>query len=411
MLHLPLKRNDPSMKRGYLLIAISFILLPLRAQEDPFLAGRASMIRGEYSQAAIYLEKALAGEPGDADLMIHLGVCYFRQQEFPRAWELFFGAEKRKKGMGTFYLAKTEVRLNHPELALKYLEEHLSSHYKLPEDEILLDPDLGRLENSPGWQELWNKKQWYSAEDKEFQEARFMKDHGRELEAINVLNKLEKKGYRKGDVLTEKAEIFLSLGNKKAAVSAFSDAANADYRNSRAQLALATSLVEEDEAEEARNLLDRLIRREPDLFDAYLLRARASSNLGQLAPALRDMDTYLEYFPEDHGAYYSRGLILHEHGQYLDAIRSFNRALEMDPGMASYFFARGKTYAATGTIRSAERDMSMALDLDPLNGDIWFHKARISERMGNLDDACFAYRKAYRYGVHQAGEMKERICK
>ena len=67
--------------------------------------------------------------------------------------------------MGSFYLAKTEVKLNHPEQALKYLRNHLSSRYKMPEDEIMLDEDLSQLEGTPGWQQLWNEKKWYSQED------------------------------------------------------------------------------------------------------------------------------------------------------------------------------------------------------------------------------------------------------
>ena len=73
--------------------------------------------------------------------------------------------------MGSFYLAKTEVKLNHPEQALKYLRIHLSSRYKKNEEEILLDEDLSALEGTSGWQQLWNEKKWFSNEDKEFQEA------------------------------------------------------------------------------------------------------------------------------------------------------------------------------------------------------------------------------------------------
>ncbi len=76
---------------------------------------------------------------------MNLGLCHFNMNNFPAAREAFYEAEKRREGMGSLYLAKTEVKLNHPELALKYLRIHLSSRYKIPEKEILLDPDLSQL--------------------------------------------------------------------------------------------------------------------------------------------------------------------------------------------------------------------------------------------------------------------------
>jgi tetratricopeptide (TPR) repeat protein len=100
-----------------------------------------------------------------------------------------------------------------------------------------------------------------------------------------------------------------------------------------------------------------------------------------------------------------------EHRKYLDAIQSFNRALEMENGEAEYYFARGRTYTATGTTRYAERDMSMALDLDPYNGKIWFERGKLAEKMGDRAGACQYFRKAYQYGIFEAGEWIEQSCK
>jgi tetratricopeptide (TPR) repeat protein len=343
--------------------------------------------------------------------MYQLGICYFLGNRFPEARETFYDVEKRKAGMGSFYLAKTEMKLHHQELAIKYLKDHLSSRYKVPEKQILLDPDLSLLEGTEQWQELWNEKEWYSQSDKDFQEALFMKDHGKELEAINLLIKLEKQGYEKSRVLAEKAGIYTMLENKKAALSAYRSSLKADVRNLDALFRMSEMLLEEGDTEEALEGLNRLIRQEPDRFEAYLLRARARSETGDLSGALEDLDTYITYFPDHPEAYYQKGKIQHVHGRYLDAIKSYNHALELDRGNADYFFARGMTYKATGTLRPAEKDMSMALDLDPLNGSIWFEKAKISQELGDSEDACFCYRKAFQYGVYEAGEIVEKLCK
>ncbi len=380
-------------------------------QMDPYLSGRASMMKGDYQSAVIQMNLALEEHPGETDILYQLGICHFTLNNFPAARETFYEVEKRRQGMGSLYLARCEVKLNHPELAMKYLKEHLSSDYKIAEKEILLDQILSSLESQPGWQQLWNEKEWYSQGDKEFQEAQFLKENGSALEAINMLNKLEKQGYEKSKVQTEKAEVYALLGNPKAARSALRSATKSDTRNLDALYLLASYQLDEGKSEEALLGLNRVIRQEPDRFGAYMLRAKAKSGQGDLPGAEKDLDLYLTYFPNDHQAHYQKGIIQYDHGKYLAAIQSFNRALDMDTGKAEYYFARGRTYASTGTTRYAEKDLSMALDLDPYKGEIWFEKGKLSQQLGDQEEACFCFSKAFQYGIFEAGEILDKQCK
>lgn len=391
--------------------ALLLVSVTLFGQGDPYLAGRASMVQGNFEKAVHHLETALEIKPGETEILYHLGLSYFAMQDFPAARDAFYETEKRRKGLASFYLAKTEVKLNHPEQALKYLRIHLSSRYKLAEDVILLDEDLTTLEGSPGWQTLWNERNWFSSGDKEFQEALFLKGKGDYLEAINRLNKLEKQGYKRSYVQAEQAVIYEELGNTKAARSALRSAVKSDVRNLDAVQQLAKYQVDEGSSEEAVTGLSRVIRQDPARFNAYIQRAEARSLAGNLAGALEDMELYLTFFPSDAEAIYRKGMIQYENGKYLDAIQSFNRALDLDKSKATYYFARGKTYSSTGTIRYADKDMSMALDLDPLNGEIWYEKGKLSEELGDRQEACHCYRKAYQYGIFEAGRFLDLNCK
>lgn len=388
------------------------LIIPLMAygQSDPYLSGRASMIDGSPDMAADFLEEALLESPGKAELFYHLGLARFELQDYPAARDAFYECEKRRKGMGSFYLAKIEAKLNHEQQALKYLRIHLSSRYKISESEILLDEDLSTLEGLPGWQQLWNEKKWYSGPDMEYQQAIYLKKQGDLLGAINVLNKLEKQGYKRSMVQTEKAILYQDLGNLKAASSSLKSAVKSDARNLDAQQQLAGILAAEGDAEEAVAGLDRVIRQDPARFGAYIQRAEALSLTGDLTGAIKDMDLYLAYFPKNDSAIYLKGMIQFAHGKYLDAIQSFNESLALNSGKSEYFYGRGRTYAATGTTRYAERDMSMALDLDPLNGEIWFEKGKLAEQLGDITDACHCYQKAYQYGIFEAGELSSK-CK
>lgn len=396
-------------KRG-LLASLLLISVLGFGQTDHYLKGRACMRVEMYDSAVVYLKRALEQQPGETEILYFLGLSYFRTHNYPAARDAFYETEKRRQGMGSFYLAKCEVKLNHPEQALKYLRIHLASRYKVAEDMILLDEDLSRLEGTPAWQQLWNEKNWYSSGDKEFQEALFLKERGDLLEAINLLNDLEKQGYNRSGVQTEKAAIYLQLGNRKAARSELSSAVKSDVRNLDAAQQLARIESEEGSADDALVELNRVIRQDPARFDAYLQRAEARSLTGDLPGAMEDLERYLTYFPSDDEAVYRKGKILYDNGRYLDAIQSFNRALELDKGKADYFFARGMTYASTGTLRYADKDLSMALDLDPLNGEIWYEKAVLMEKLGDRRGACQCYQKAFQYGIFKAGEFLDNFC-
>ena len=394
-------------------LLVILLILPKSGfgQTDHYLAGRAYMEEGLYDSARFHLETALQQNPGTTEFYYQLGICQFALNNYPAARDAFYEAEKRSKGLGSYYLAKSEIKLNHPQQALKYLRIHLQSRYKKSESEILLDEDISTLQGSQGWQQLWNEKRWYSSRDDEFQNAMYLKSQGNYLEAINQLNQLEKEGYKKSVVLSEKADIYQELGNLKASRSALKEAVERDVRNLDALQKLAILQTANGDPEDAVEGLDRVIRQDPARFDAYMLRAEARSQTGDLEGAMSDMKLYLTYFPENDSALYRQGLIQFEHGKYLGAIQSFNRSLALNSGEAAYFFARGRTYAATGTIRYADKDMSMALDLDPANGEIWFEKGKLDDQLGQVSDACFCYRMAFQYGIYEAGELIDKRCR
>jgi len=398
------------MRTSGLLATLMFVTVLGFGQVDPYLAGRACMDQNLYASAVSHLEEALELKPGETEILYNLGISHFELQDFPEARDAFYETEKRRTGMGSFYLAKTEVRLNHPEQALKYLRIHLLSRYKVAEHVIILDEELSSLQGSPGWQQLWNEKKWFSDGDKTFQEAMFLKDNSNHLEAINLLNNLEKQGYKRSYIQTEKAFIYSELGNPKAARSELRSAVKSDVRNLDAVQQLAHYQLNDGAYEDAVAGLSRVIRQDPARFDAYIQRAEARSLDGDLTGAMEDMELYLTYFPSDDEAIYRKGMIQFDNRKYLDAIQSFNRALELNKGKPEYYFARGMTYASTGTTRYADKDLSMALDLDPLNGKIWFEKGGLSEKLGDRTGACHCYHKAFQYGIYEAGEFLDQHC-
>lgn len=400
------------MMRKSALIITLFMFNLASGQQDPdaLLRARALMEVNNYDSAIHYLAEAAAEDPGNIEVIFNRGLCYFEEKQFDKAREDFIFVNRKRNGKASLMLAKTEARLNRPELAVKYLREHLGSYNKVPEKEILLDEDLALIESSEAWISLWREREWYSPYDQELQEVSYLRENGQELEAINKLRELDKKGYKRTIVNQQLAELYHASGNTKAALDAVNQSISADSRNTDALRLRIDLLVERGEFEDASRDCSRLLRMVPDAFDYYLVAGNIHSQLDEYDAAVRSVNTYLAFYPRSHVALNELGEIHFAAGKYLDALSAFNKALELDKGRAAYYYNRGRTYAATRTYRYAEKDFSMALDLDPLDAETWFAKGLTDLELGNMDTACFDFRKALFYGKYEAREYLDRHC-
>jgi len=377
---------------------------------DPYLEARALMQKEQFDAAVALLHQAVEKQPGNLDYIFQRGVCFFNLKQYDQALSDFLHVNKRTTGKGALMLAKTEARLHHPELAMKYLREHLGSYYKLPEKEILLDKDLDLLSETPGWNALWKEREWYSEDDRKLQEAEYLKKNGDYLEAINLLRELDGKGFKRSAVNQNLAEIYTILNNPKAAEDALDKALSVSPGNPEAlKMRIDLSIASENYGQAVKDC-NILLRQAPETFDYYLVSGRLYSKLDNYERALEQVSLYLDLFPDSAPAMNVLGTIHYQEGKYLDALRTFNQLIEMEKGEPEYFFNRGKTYAAAHTYTYAARDFSMALDLDPKNPDTWFEKGLAELELDDLKSACFSFRKAFQYGKYEASEYLNKYC-
>ncbi len=399
------------MRILFLITALVFALPSMgQVEPDNYQLARSFMVKEQYHNAISILESHCKVQPNDINARYNLGLCFYATRQYNEALEEFLKVNRSRRAMASYMLAKTETALNHPEIAVRYLREHLSSPYKLPEKEILLDEDLDRLQESKAWKELWREKEWYNQYDKMLQEALYLKSNGDIPEAVNLFNELIKKGVNRSEAYQHLAEIYLESGNGKAAADAIDKAISADSRNIEAlKIRIGMAIDEEDYAAAAYDCRTLLIR-VPDEFDYYLVSAEMENKAGNPKRAMEDADLYISVFPDSARGYNTRGLINYQNGKYLNALASFNKALEMDKGKAAYYFNRGRTYAATKTYKYADRDFSMALDLSPSDPEIWFDKGLTDLALGMKEKACFDFRKALQYGKFEATDYIRSNC-
>ncbi len=399
----------------HIIIAISaiFFFQQSLAQRMPsnYLKARSHMLTENYDSSLYYFNKAVKENRDDYDAIFYRGISYYKLNLFPSANKDFRQVNNRYNGKASLMLAKTELRLNHPEVAINFLREHLSSYYKIAEKDILLDPELSALEGTSAWNNLWREKEWYNHLDNQLQEVRYLMSSGDDLEALNILSNLEKRGSKATLVHQYKSEIYLRNGNEKAALDELSKSVKTDYRNLDARKLRASLYIGREDFTNALNDYKIILRQDPSLFEYYILSAKLMSELNDYKGALNEIGIYQMLFPSNDNAYFEEGNIHFAHGKYLNALTCYNKALALNEGIAEYYYARGISYAATGTHLYAVKDFSMSLDLDPLSADTWFAKGLTDMALGDNSAACFDFRKAAQYGIFEARSYVGKLCK
>ncbi|MDX2413803.1 MAG: tetratricopeptide repeat protein [Bacteroidales bacterium] len=401
------------MKRFILIILAIGIFQQSYCQKKSFdyLKARSHMEMENYDSALYYFNRLINKVPKNFTAIYERGMVHYYLNMFPSADKDFRLVNQRYKERASLMLAKTELRLNHPEIAIKYLREHLESSYRIPEKDLLLDPELSSLEGTSLWNELWREKEWYLPVEVEIQEARYMMNSGNHLEALNILQKLEKQGLKRSQIYQCKAEIYLLTGNVKAAESELTKSVKANYRNLEAVKMRASLYYESGDYEDALADCENILRQDPASFDLLILSAKTKSKLEDHEGALKNITLYRAMFPNDDKGFYEEGNIYFAQGKYLKAIPCFNHALDLNKGEATYYYARGLSYAASNTHKYAVKDFSMSLDLDPLSAEAWYAKGLTEIELGDMEAACFAFRRATQYGIVKARAQVEKLCK
>lgn len=95
-----------------------------------------------------------------------------------------------------------------------------------------------------------------------------------------------------------------------------------------------------DRYEEARGVLDALLREYPGYYEAYSLRGSVREILKDNEGALTDYSIYLEQFPEHVSVLISRAILRYKIGFYEQAKEDFLRLLTMNPSETNTVFYR-----------------------------------------------------------------------
>jgi tetratricopeptide (TPR) repeat protein len=376
--------------------------------QDPYLMGIARLKEGSYEQARRHFEQVLAEDGQNAGGLLKMAEVFYQTADYPNAIACLERLEASKKGMGLYGLARAHAQLGNQTLAVDYLEKHLNSEFKLPSSEILLEEAFLSLETSREWRSLW-KNEWYTPEERMFQEISYLTRSGDHLDALDMINRALEGEADRAALLAARGDVFYAMGNYQNAIQAYAQAISLTRMNARPFHGRARAFMALGKFSDAVPDLKRTVQLQPERLEILLELSEASRAAGDFVQALKAIEEYAQYFPDSAETHFSQGQVLFESGSYLKALASFNRCLELEAHDPRFYTARGLTYLATSTFRYAINDFGMALDLDPKNHEVWFQKGMARWHANDREGAIADWERAARYGSGTAAKKLEEI--
>ena len=115
---------------------------------------------------------------------------------------------------------------------------------------------------------------------------------------------------------------------------------------------------------EAAELATKAIEQKADYLQAYVLRARARRQLGQVQEAIEDLTKAIELRPTA-ALYIGRGDCRSALDRHPEAIAEFDRAIEMEPKSMTGYHYRGRERFKAGEVEKSIADFDRAIELNP----------------------------------------------
>src|SRR5262245_24696320 len=144
---------------------------------------------------------------------------------------------------------------------------------------------------------------------------------------------------------------------------------------------------------EALGHFTKAIERNSQHKEAYLLRGRTKSSLGDKQGAIDDYTRFIELEPQAAGAYIERGDAKYALGNKQGTIADYGRAIELDPKFAWAYNIRGNIKSDLGDKQGAIDDYTRFIELDPQAAGTYHNRGIAKAALGNKQGSIADYDK------------------
>jgi tetratricopeptide (TPR) repeat protein len=379
-----------------------------QTKSDFLMKGRALVERGKSDEAIGLLSAALENYP-EMDVYLKRAEAFVARGDYSQAINDYSSANSISPGSGEYGLARIYALKGDAATAVYHLELCLGSDYRRSEKEIMLDPSFSLVENRPEWRQLW-RKDIYSNLEKGIAEIEYNLSTGNISDAKAVFAGLSG-SYPGNDDLAYSGAL-ISFNEKKyaEALKTLDGLLAVVPGNEKYLRLLAFTQEASGNPAGASSTYTRLISAGTDEPELLLLRAESYRKTGETDRALGDVEKFLDLYPGDKKALSRAGKLSAASGDNLKALAYFSENLRLHPNDAECYVDRANSYFVSKSWDFAMKDYSMALDLQPENPDAWLNMGIVRLSMGNKDDACFYFRKAFGQGNKKAAEYLSKYC-
>ena len=395
------------------ILALAYIiaLTGLAAAQQPadyLMRARALSDNGKPDQAVKVLTEAIAAS-NDSRFYIERAEAKLSRRAYSDAISDLNEANRIAPSSGESGLARLYAFKGDAATSLYHLELSMNSSYKRSEKDIMLDPAFSIIQNRPEWRQFW-KKEWYSDTEKSLSEIEYYTTTGKIDEAKAVLSELKTNYKNNDDVVYAGALIDVSSGNYNEAAGSLSGLLSASPSNEKYLRMLAKAQTQAGNPAGASTTYTQLFDNGVADAGMLLLRAECYRKTGESDKALKDINKYLEMYPENKTALSLAGKVEAVSGDNLKALDYYSRNLKLHPNDPECYIERANSYLVSKSWDWAINDYSMSLDLNPSNSDAWLNKGIALLSSGRVEDACHDFRKALTLGNKRASEYVSNNC-
>jgi tetratricopeptide (TPR) repeat protein len=190
-----------------------------------------------------------------------------------------------------------------------------------------------------------------------------------------------------GEVYLDRADFYLMRRDFKAALADLQKADKLMPGSALVQLGYAKAYLLQGNNSSALEAARKANSRDLTMLPSYYYLGRAYVLNQDYADAVRPLEIYLIYRPEDGAAYAMLGQALTEIGDYASAIEALNQALRFDTSQVQCYVYRGEAYLRTDNLAGAEVNFKRAIDYLPDSFEASIGLAEIYYRKGQYGNS------------------------
>ncbi|MDD4148753.1 MAG: tetratricopeptide repeat protein [Bacteroidales bacterium] len=389
------------------IIIILFLSLGTQAQNPD---------RDSYFQALNFIETQktdsailiLNSKPDCYQCQNLLSQIYYDKGDFLKSIRILKSVENLYPSETNFDLAKIFAKMGFAEESVAYLEKHFD--YKNPKfySEIISYNEFETINTSSEWRDFWSIER-YSKNALKLEEAIYLSSQKKSNEALQILQELKYSAAR--EIINYRlALIYYELENYSESLKYIQTAIEQkpkyiDALNLKLKIELAT-----EKTDAALFTNSELLKIDIFTPQHMLTQAELLLKANNTEQALKYVNEFLVYFPDNEEATHLKTLILTEDQDFRQALIELNILIDKNPSEKNYFVQRADIYYKLESWRFAANDYSMALDINPKQPEAWYHYGVCQFNLNNKEKACHAWQKAANMKNRAAAKMLYKEC-